>query len=100
MESFGIDDCEVEEHVRQSQVSPCVHVDPWFRELFRCERRDNNFSLRFEPRFTTGVVNDVASHIVQLCSVSSDEALQRMLPLFVEVAQTPTWLPLCHLVSG
>ena len=49
MESFGIDDCEVEAYVRQSWVSPCVHVDPWFCELFRYERRDNHFSLQFEP---------------------------------------------------
>ena len=89
MESFSIDDCEVETNVRQSRVSPCVHVNPWFREPFRSERRDNHLSLRFKPRLATGVVNDVATHIVQLCSVSSDEALLRVLSLLVKFGQTP-----------
>ena len=68
---------------------PWVHVNPWLCEPFRHERRDNHFSLRFEPRLATGVVYDVATHIVQLCSVPSDEALLRMLSLLVTLNQTP-----------
>ena len=45
MEGFGIDDREVKAHVRQSRVSPCVHVNPWFCEPIRHECGDNHFSL-------------------------------------------------------
>ena len=52
----------------------------WFSELLCCKRRDN-------PCFEARVVDDVASHVVQLCSVSSNEAPLRMLPLFVKMSQ-------------
>ena len=60
-----------------------------FRELLCCERRDNHLSLRFEPCFAARVVNNAASHTVQLCSVSSNEASLRMLNLFVKMSQAP-----------
>ena len=89
VKSFCIDNNEVEAYGRQSRVSPCIHVNPWFRELLCCERRDNHLSLRFEPCFAARVANNVASHTVQLGSVSSNEASLRMLPLFVKMSQAP-----------
>ena len=87
MQSFGIDDSEIKAHVRQSRVSPCVHVNPWFCEPIRHECRDNHLPLRFEPRLATGIVCDAATHIVQFCSVSSNEALLCMLSVFVKMSQ-------------
>ena len=52
VKSFHINDREVEAAVWQPWMPPCVHGNPWFRELFRRERRDNHFSLRLEPCFT------------------------------------------------
>ena len=89
VKSFCVDNCEVKAHVRQFRVSPCIHVDPWLREFLCCKRRSNHLPLRFEPCFAARVVNDVASHIVQLCSVPPNEASLRMLSLFVKMSQAP-----------
>ena len=72
--------------------------DPWFREPFRHECRDNHLPLRFESCFAAGVAYDVAPHIVQFCSVSSNEALLRMLSLPRQVGPG-TWLLMFHLIS-
>ena len=50
MDGFSNEDREVKAYVRQSRVSPCVHVNPWIREPFRHKRRDNHFSLRFDSQ--------------------------------------------------
>ena len=65
-------------------VLPCVHVNPWFSELLCRQCQDDDLSLRFEPRFAAGIVNDMATHIVQPRSISSDKAFLCMLSVFVQ----------------
>ena len=40
---------EIKAHVRQSRVSPCVHVNPWFCEPFRHECWDNHLLCDLSP---------------------------------------------------
>ena len=60
----------------------CSHANPSTRGSASFS---DHFPLRFELRCATSIVNDVATHIVQLRSVSSDKAFLGMLSVFVQV---------------